>query len=397
MKGKLKGILALSLLLAGGGALVAVRARAAQPAHPALATAPVRPGHVAAKVTASGTLSALNTVQIGSQVSGRVIEVDADFNAPVKKGQVLARIDPEPFRAAEQQAAANMQVARANLEKARVEAADAERQAGRQDALFAQKLIAAADRDTARAAADAARSQVTAAAAGLSQAQAAEHQAAINLSYTVISSPIDGLVISRSVDVGQTVAASLQAPTLFTIAEDLKRMQVDSSVAESDVGRLAAGMKASFTVDAYPGETFVGVVRQVRNAAQTVQNVVTYDAVIDVDNPRLELKPGMTANVGFIVAEADGLVVPNAALRYHPAGAAAPPHTIWVLHAASAAPEPVAIDPGVSDGTVTAVAGPGLAAGDRVVVAAPETGAGPATPAGARTSARGGAPTSRLF
>jgi len=282
-------------------------------------TAPVDRGRIVARVTATGTLSALVTVQVGSQVSGRISALHVDYNSPVKKGQLIAEIDPELFQAAAAQARANVAAAEGNLAKSKAQAIDAKRQLDRSRALFERQLVAAADLDTAQSNADAAQASVQASEGSVAQARAGLSQAQVNLNYTRIVSPTDGVVISRSVDVGQTVAASLQAPTLFVIAEDLAKMQVDTSVAEADVGRLAAGMPASFTVDAYPGEVFRGTVRQVRNAPQTVQNVVTYDAVVDVPNPELKLKPGMTATVNFVYAEKDDVVrVPNAALRFRP-------------------------------------------------------------------------------
>lgn len=282
-------------------------------------TSKVEKGKVVAKVTASGTLSAIVTVLVGSQVSGRVAALYADYNSPVKKGQLIAKIDPALFQASVDQARANVAAAQGNLAKAKVQAVDARKQYTRQKELAARKLNAQADLDTAQANADAADAQVAALEGTVAQTRAALRSAEVNLAYTNIVSPTSGTVISRSVDVGQTVAASLQAPTIFTIAEDLAKMQVDTSVAEADVGRLKAGMAASFTVDAYPGEVFRGKVRQIRNAPQTVQNVVTYDAVIDVDNLEFKLKPGMTANVTFIYAEKDDVLkVPNAALRFRP-------------------------------------------------------------------------------
>jgi HlyD family secretion protein len=309
-------VLAAAVLVAG--ALVAYRSLRRPPVL-TYETQPAERGAVVAKVTATGTLSALVTVQVGSQVSGRLAEVLVDYNSPVKKGQLIARIDPQLFDAAVEQARANLIAARGNLAKARAQAVDADRQAKRSQALAEQKLVAEADRDTAQANAEAARAQVEASDGAVAQAEAALHQARVNLAYTRIISPTDGVVISRNVDVGQTVAASLQAPTLFVIAEDLSRMQVDTNVAEADVGKLEAGMVTAFTVDAYPGERFEGRVRQIRNAPQTVQNVVTYDAVIDVPNPDLKLRPGMTANVSFVYAQrGDVLRVPNAALRFRP-------------------------------------------------------------------------------
>ncbi len=350
-------------------------------------TVRVESGRIVAKVTATGTLSALVTVQVGSQVSGRIQQLFADFNTPVTKGQVIAKIDPQLFEAAVEQARANTVAAQGNLVKAQAQAVDAERQYRRARDLSERRLIAQAEVDTAQTNAAAATAQVEAAKGSVAQAQAALHQAQINLAYTDIISPTNGVVISRSVDVGQTVAASLQAPILFLIAEDLAKMQVDTSVAEADVGKLKAEMQATFTVDAYPNERFSGIVRQIRNAPQTVQNVVTYDAVIDVNNAEAKLKPGMTANVTFVYAEKeDVLRIPNAALRFHP-----PPEllarmqrgehgggrkgqesnqperrTVWVLRG-EGMPEPVRLSTGISDGTVTEVVEGNVYAGDLLV------------------------------
>ncbi len=356
-------------------------------------------GPIVAKVTATGTLSALVTVQVGSQVSGRLKEIYVDFNSPVKKGEVIARLDPQLFEAALEQAQANYLAAQGNLTKTKVQAAEAERNYKRNQTLAERKLIASADLDTAQASAEAAKAQVDAALAGVEQARAALHQAQVNLAYTTIVSPIDGVVISRDVDVGQTVAASLQAPTLFVIAENLHKMQVDTSVAEADIGKLESGMRATFTVDAYPSERFAGTVRQVRNAPQTVQNVVTYDAVIDVDNADLKLKPGMTANVTFIYAERDDVLrVRNAALRFRPApellarmgeargehsgaknapnAGAKPPaeassrlpnqRTLWLLQGEKLSP--VSVEVGVSDGMVTEIVSGDVHEGQKAVV-----------------------------
>jgi HlyD family secretion protein len=385
-----------------------------RPARPPLRldTARVDRGHIVAKVTATGTLSAIVTVQVGSQVSGRIQALYADFNSPVKKGQRIAKIDPQLFQASVEQARANFLAAQGNLAKTKAQALDAQRQLARNRSLAERKLVAQADLDTSESSYDAAEATVQAAQGSVEQARAALHQAQVNLAYTDIVSPTNGVVISRNVDVGQTVAASLQAPTLFVIAEDLGKMQVDTSVAEADVGRLRAGMPASFTVDAYPSEAFRGTVRQIRNAPQTVQNVVTYDAVVDVANPELKLKPGMTANVTFVYAEKDDVLrIPNAALRFRPtpemtaalrgggggagargrsgagasggagasrgvgAGAssaaatvaAATPdrRTIWVMRGES--PAPVRVRTGISDGSVTEIVEGEVEAGDAVV------------------------------
>ncbi len=223
------------------------------------------------------------------------------------------------FQAALENARANYAQAKATLAKDEVQARFNQRQSKRQGSLVKEKLIAPADFDTAESAAGTALAQVEADKANVQQARAILHQAQVNLALTNIVSPTNGVVISRNVDVGQTVAASLSAPIIFVIAEDLRKMQVDTSVAEADVGKLTAGMDATFMVDAYPGEHFKGKVRQIRNAAQTVQNVVTYDAVIDVDNTDLKLRPGMTANVNFVFANRENVLrVPNAALRFRP-------------------------------------------------------------------------------
>ncbi|RKH05872.1 efflux RND transporter periplasmic adaptor subunit, partial [Corallococcus sp. CA053C] len=282
-------------------------------------TTPAEARKLMAKVTATGSVAALVTVQVGSQVSGRIQELFVDYNSQVKKGQVIARIDPQLVQAALDRAKANMMAARANLQKARVNADVAKKQAARSKELRAQQFISQSELETAESAAASGQAEVTAAEGSVAQAQAALNEAEVNLKYTTIVSPTDGIVISRSVDVGQTVAASLQAPVLFTIAEDLRKMQINTSVSEADVGKLQPGMKATFTVDAYPGENFQGVIRQIRNEAITVQNVVTYLAVLDVPNPDLKLKPGMTANVTIVTQEKDqALSVPNTALRFRP-------------------------------------------------------------------------------
>jgi HlyD family secretion protein len=308
------------LLIAVAGGVFWWKRRAPEAdAGPRFETAQVDRGRIVAKVTASGTLSALVTVQVGSQVSGRIQAIYVDYNATVKKDQVIARIDPQLFEAAVEQAKANLLAAKGNLTGAKIKADEAQLQFDRTRQLAERKLVAQADVDTARATAESAKATVEAAKGDVARMQAALNQAQINLAYTTIVSPINGTVISRNVDVGQTVAASLQAPTLFTIAEDLTRMQVDTSVAEADIGKLTPDMRASFTVDAFPGEQFQGKVRQIRNAPQNVQNVVTYDAVVDVANSELKLRPGMTANVTFVYAQRDdALRVPNAALRFHP-------------------------------------------------------------------------------
>jgi HlyD family secretion protein len=383
----------LAALFAAGAVVGVLAYRRGHKAPPAsrYETVKVEHGRIVARVTASGTLSAIVTVQVGSQVSGRIQKLHVDFNSQVKKGQVVAEIDPQLFRAAVAQAKANLDAARGNLAKARALAEDAELRYRRSSALAAQKLVAQADLDTARSNWKAAVATIDADAGALEQAQAALEQARVNLGYTKIVSPTDGVVISRNVDVGQTVAASFQAPTVFVIAEDLRKMQVDTTVAEADVGKLRDGMAASFTVDAYGSELFHGVVRQVRNAPQTLQNVVTYDAVIDVANDQLRLKPGMTANVTFVYGEkADVVRVPNAALRFRAPDAwwgsrarpkleAADRRTVWTLRAGTPAAVPIRV--GISDGSVTELLDGELRVGDVLIT---DADSGPNVPPGLR-------------
>lgn len=274
---------------------------------------------ISARITATGTLSARVTVQVGSQVSGTLKELLFDYNDTVKKGEVVARIEPQLFEAAVSQAKADLAAAYGRLVQAKAQQSDAERKYERAKALHKDQLITTGEMETAETNLETAKAGVAQAAGAVEQARASLYRADINLKFTTIRSPIDGVVISRDVSVGQTVAASLSAPTLFTIAEDLRKMQVDTYIAESDVGKLSPGMATQFVVDAYPNKRFKGTIRQIRNAPQTVQNIVTYDAVIDVDNEKLELKPGMTANVTIIWGERENvLTVPNAALRFRP-------------------------------------------------------------------------------
>ena len=256
-------------------------------------------------VTATGTLSAVTTVQVGSQVSGVIARLYADFNSHVKKGQILAELDPTPFQAQVEQR-------QADVTKAKVEAANAKITYDRQRRLVASGLAAQADLDAARA-------QYEAAVAQVQQANAALQQAETNLHYTTINSPIDGVVVDRQYDVGQTVAASFQAPTLFSIAQDLTKMQVQADVDQSDIGRVAVGQLARFTVDAYPDEEFRGRISQIRLNASVNQNVVSYPVIIEVPNPDEKLRPKMTANVTIDVAQVQGVLrIPNASLRFKP-------------------------------------------------------------------------------
>jgi len=284
-------------------------------------------------VQATGTINAVTTVQVGSQVSGTISQLSADFNSRVKKGQVIAQIDPSLFQGAVLQAQADLQnalatlaSAKANLAKAQATAVQTKADYQRTDALTKQGVMSAQQLDLAKANSDSNEAAVVAGEAAVKQAaaQVAQKEAAVNvaqtnLRYTTIHAPIDGTVIARSVDVGQTVAASLQAPTLFSIAQDLTKMQIDTQTDESDVGNIKVGQEATFNVDAFPNQTFQGKVIQIRLNPTVVQNVVTYDTVIAVDNPQMKLFPGMTAYVSLPVATATNVLsVPNTALRYKP-------------------------------------------------------------------------------
>jgi HlyD family secretion protein len=296
-------------------------------------TSPVTRGDIVDTVGATGTLQAVTTVQVGSQVSGNISELGADFNSIVKKGQVIARLDPSLFDAQLQQAKANLTQARANLAKAqselernKVQLVDAQQKYTRAKELAAKSLIPQSDLDAAKIALDAAQAGVQSQQATVAQSQAqvtqsdaTVNQNQVNLDHTIITAPIDGIVIQRSVDVGQTVAASMQAPTLFIIAADLTKMQVNANIDESDVGRIRPNQTVTFRVDAYPGEQFIGTVEQIRLQPVVVQNVTTYGTIINVPNQDLRLKPGMTANLRVQIAKRDNaLRVPNAALRFRP-------------------------------------------------------------------------------
>src|SRR5438093_1719459 len=347
-------------------------------------TATITRGPITQAVTATGTLNPVVNVQVGSQVSGNIAKLFADFNSQVKAGQVVAQIDPALFQATVTQAEGDLASAQAALELAKLNAT-------RTEELFAKKTSSKADLDQAVA-------NLHQGEANVKIKQGALDKSKADLEHCTITSPIDGVVISRNVDVGQTVAASLQAPVIFQIANDLTKMQIDSNVAEADVGVLEVGQDVDFTVDAFPMRTFHGKVVQVRNAPITVQNVVTYDTVIGVSNPDLKLKPGMTANVSIVVAHKyNVLQIKNAALRYRAAEAASgqmtgpragsneskprtptgaqrgagrergtSARTVYLL--SGGRPQPVQIKTGISDGIVTEVM-EGLKEGDRVITA----------------------------
>jgi len=408
-------------------------------------TATVGRGDIDVTVSATGNPNAVVTVQVGSQVSGNILALFADFNTKVSKGQLIARIDPAPFQTKVNQAQATLDAARAsvansqavveqaraniqaatsslaaavaNVTKAEALVEDARVKVDRRVVMLAQNATAkedletaqttyksaVADRDAlvaqrqatedsvkvARAQLNVANSLVAANEAQVKQYTAALQSAQIDLDHTSITAPVDGVVVSRNVDVGQTVAASLSAPTLFLIAQDLTKMQVDTNVSEADVGRVRVNQPATFTVDAYPGRTFTGTVTSIREAPINVQNVITYDAVIGVSNPDLALFPGMTANVKVLVSQRPNVLkVPNAALRYHPASDSpqtarpngntraqtSPEKAVWVLNGKDK-PRRVTVTTGETDGAFTEVTGGSLNEGDRVILAALTTSA----------------------
>ncbi len=285
-------------------------------------TEPVTRGDLVASVTATGTVNPVKTVQVGTYVSGPVQAIDVDFNSPVKEGQRVAKIDPRPFQLRVDQAEAALANAHAHVAKARADLRYKVTNLGRTRALATQGIVSKDQLDTIASDVDQARAELALQEAALQQSEAQLKEARVNLGYTDILSPVDGVVVSRNIDVGQTVAASFQTPTLFLIAEDLTKMQVDANVSEADIGGVADGQRASFTVDAFPDRTFEGRVVQTRNAPLNVQNVITYDVVIAATNEDLALRPGMTANIVIETGRRDdALRVPTAALRFRPPGA----------------------------------------------------------------------------
>jgi HlyD family secretion protein len=415
-------------------------------------TVPLSTGAIQATVSATGTCNAVTTVQVGSQVSGNVQALYADYNSRVKQGQLIARIDPQPFQARVDQAQASLDAAQAsvataratldksvtalaaaqaslsdstaNLSKAKFATENARITLNRQTALFHQAIIDAQDLETAQAAYDAAvasqqgaaaelqaakdnlreakqdrdvdQAQLLSSQAQLKEAQASLQQAQIDLDHTYIRAPVNGTVISRNVDVGQTVAASFSAPTLFVIAKDLTKMKIDTNVDEADIGKVRDGQTATFTVDAFPRDRFKGQVIEIREAPIDVQNVVTYDVVIAVSNPQLKLMPGMTANVTIAVARRANVIrIPEAALRYQPPLPALvlaretrglesnQRQIVWVLPP-DGNPRPVAVDLGISDGTYAALVRGNLTAGERVIVGSTGGGSTGSTPFGSR-------------
>ncbi len=388
MKSSLKK--ALYVLLAAaviGGGVYFWKRHSAVPAAQRFQLQTIERGGLSQSVSANGTLNPVTLVSVGTQVSGTVRKLHVDFNAKVEKGQILAELDDSLLQAQVQQSAANARNAQASLDLARANEA-------RMQSLYKQEYVSRQDLDSAVQARKSAEAQLA-----LYQAQMQRDRA--NLNYSVIRSPVAGVVVDRSVDVGQTVAASFQTPTLFKIAQDLSKMQIDSAFAEADIGNIRVGQPVKFTVDAFPDRNFRGVVKQIRLNPTTTQNVVTYDVVVSVDNPEQILLPGMTAYVNIVVAKReDALLVPNAALRYHPSeallqqgggagqtanvaaggkngnGSGMAPGkrkkrdlysgTVYVLRGDKL--QPVSVKLGITDNRNTEVVGGALKEGDQVVV-----------------------------
>lgn len=346
-------------------------------------TAPVALGAVTRTVTATGTVNPVLTIIVGSYVSGVIQDINCDYNTKVSKGQVCAKIDPRPYQSVVDQNAANLTQAKAQLEKDKASFTYARLNYDRSSRLAQTNAVSKDTLDLAKNVLDQAQAQIGVDEAAILQRQAQLDAAQVNLGYTDILSPVDGTVVSRNVTVGQTVAASFQTPTLFLIAADLTKMQVDTNVSESDIGGIKVGNKANFTVDAFPRHTFEGTVTQVRQSPQTVQNVVTYDVVVSVSNPDLTLKPGMTAANRIVIDERrDVLRVPSQALRYLPASAGgattrrggtspgtktAARAAVWVLR--DGKPEQVAVTAGLDDDTFTEIVAGDVKAGDQVITA----------------------------
>jgi HlyD family secretion protein len=336
-------------------------------------TQPVERLSLESKVVANGTVNPVTTVLVGSQVSGKIIEIFVDYNSEVRRGQQVARIDPALFQAKVRETRARYEQTKADVAKAKANLADAELDFRRNQTLVRQNLVAQNDLDKARTRFESSRAELQAAQAQVAVATAAMKEAETNLGYTTIVSPVDGVVISRSVDVGQTVAASFQTPTLFTIAQDLTKMQVEVAVDEGEVGKVKEGQEATFTVDAYPDRVFTGTVTTVRLAPLVEMNVVTYTAIVETANPDFLLMPGMTATLSIHVARAENvLAVPNAALRFlpppeHQAPAVPAGPAVWRLDARGRL-EPMPVSLGLSDGVFTEVQAGKLQEGDRLAV-----------------------------
>jgi len=392
-------VVALSIAAALGAAgLLLVRRHAADMGR--YVTVPVTRGSVVQAVNSSGTVNPVTIVQVGSYVSGVIQTIACDFNTRVKAGQLCARIDPRPYQTAVDQETASLATARAQVAKDRANLEYTEVVAQRDAGLFKRGVVSQETADTSASNRAQAAAQLVLDEAGVAQREAQLRSARINLGYADIVSPVSGTVVSRNVTPGQTVAASFQTPTLFLIATDLTQMQVDTNVSEADIGRVATGQAARFTVTAFPDREFSGTVLQVRQAPQSVQNVVTYDVVVAVSNPDLALKPGMTASMRIVTRQVDGVLrLPDQALRYRPtqqrAGADAAVdrpvrpaqadrsrRVVWVLREGQ--PRQVAVSIGLDDDSYAEITGGALLEGDQVIVSerAAARPASPPQPAG---------------
>jgi HlyD family secretion protein len=335
-------------------------------------TVPVARGAVTRAVTATGAVNPELTIIVGTYVSGVIQELYCDYNTEVKKGQLCAKIDPRPYQTIVDQSKANLAVAKAQLDKDKASLTYAKIAFDRAARLVQTRAVSQDAFDNAKSNYDQAQAQVAFDEATIQQRQAVLDAAQVNLDYTDIISPVDGIVVSRNVTMGQTVAASFQTPTLFLIATDLTKMQVDTNVSESDIGGIKAGQKSNFTVDAFPKRTFRGIVGQVRQSPQTIQNVVTYDVVVSVDNSDLALKPGMTAAVRVVIDQRDDVIrVPNAALRYRPSGLAGRRELdqaqIWVLR--DGQPLAIPVVKGLDDDSFTEIVSGDVKTSDQVIIA----------------------------
>ena len=372
------GLLSLALLAVSG--VAGWRATAEAPVR--YTTALVTRGAVTRAVTATGTVNPVLTIIVGAYDSGVIQDLQCDYNTQVKKGQICAKIDPRPYQTVVDQNKANLAVAKAQLEKDKANLAYTKLGLDRAAKLVQTKAVSQDTYDNAKSTYDQALATITFDEATIQQRQAALDAAQVNLDYTNIVSPVDGTVVSRNVTVGQTVAASFQTPTLFLIATDLTKMQVDTNVSESDIGGVKDGNKSTFTVDAFPKRTFKGAVNQVRQSPQTVQNVVTYGVVVCVDNSDLALKPGMTAATRIVIDQRDDVIrVPSQALRFSPGGASAATQgqpQVWVLR--DGQPVAVPVTTGLDDDSFTEIVKGELKPDDRVIVAEQRSADSSATP-----------------
>ncbi|MBR6409275.1 MAG: efflux RND transporter periplasmic adaptor subunit [Alphaproteobacteria bacterium] len=333
-----------------------------------LITSKVETGHIKQMVTASGVINPLSTVTIGTQVSGTVKEIYVDYNSEVKAGELLALIDPDVFEATVAQREAALEIAKAQVQVQENDIVYYEKTLNRIKKLKDSKYSTDKELESAQRNYDNALAQLALQKAQVKQAEAALKSAETELKYTKITSPVDGIVISKSVEVGQTVAASFSTPELFSVAEDLSQMEIEASVVEADIAKVNVGQKVYFNVDSFPNDTFLGVVKQVRNEAITTSNVVTYSVIIGIDNSELKLKPGMTANVEIVAAEKnDALLVPNAALRFYmDENKRYQEKGIWLLKGSK--PERINIKEGISDDSNTEIISDQIKVGDTVIV-----------------------------